>query len=246
MDLNLARRLSYIKNIPVTEENERLIRNGVQSLFFKAACESMNAETACEKYFAKAMITGCRDILRELWDLRFKSQELGNFYSCSLAELLRPVAAACTFLLSPVTVILRCDKECLSDTLLCKPQAVLWCTLSLIEAAARSGSDRIIIKISRIKNSALISVKCTLPEDAEIYSDEISREAAICKITADMHSGQSFYTVGSEIFAAGFSIERQNNKTNFGEAKIFSTHELLADRLSPIYAALSREAPCFI
>lgn len=246
MNFSTASQLEFIKSIPINRENESVIRNKVQNLFFKTLCECENAETVCEKYFVKFMISGCRDILRGLNDHALMSRTSADFSPCRLSALLRSAAAACTFLLSPQAVVLESEEF---GEISCNAESILWCVLSLIDAAVLLESrGQITVRITESAKNADITVRCALLSPAEntFLPDRVSLALELCRKTAVLHGGNSFHSLGKSSFSAGFSVALAKNEAKGEDFPICSAYELLADRLSPVYAALSDCAPCLI
>lgn len=252
MDLSLLEELIYIKSIPINSENESLIREKIQRLFLKAAGGQKNCGNISEAYYKKTLITGCRGIIKEIKNFKILTGENAVKNPVDIFSLLRPAAAACTFLLSPSISVSSDIPDTSPLTLLCSTDAVLWCVLTLIGAAA-SVTENGKIKISAWETKGGAAVKVSGNPLLSVYDlkDELSQceEAAnLCRKTAEIHSGQFFSMYARHGFSMGFTISSAKLDCSSDDAflPVTTVYDLIADRLSPLYAALNDAAPCLL
>ncbi len=252
MDLSLLEELIYIKSIPINSENESLIREKIQRLFLKAAGGQKNSGNISEAYYKKTLITGCRGIIKEIKNFKILAGENTVKNPIDIFSLLRPAAAACTFLLSPSISVNSDIPDSSPLTLLCSADAVLWCVLTLIgTAAAFTENGKIKISVWETNSGAAVKVSGNLLLSVYDLEEETSRcedAANLCRKTAEMHSGQFFSMYEKHGFSMGFTISSAklncSRDDNFLPAT--TVYDLISDRLSPLYAALNDTAPCLL
>lgn len=252
MDLSLLEELIYIKSIPINSENETLIREKIQSLFFRAVNDRKNCGSISEAYYRKALITGCRDIIKQIKNFKILTGENCGKAPADILSLLRPAAAACTFLLSPSISV---QTEIPDDTqlkLMCSVDVILWCVLSLIGAAASlTENGKIRLSVWETKSGAAVKVTgslmfslCDLEEELAEHEDTVQ----LCRKAAEVHGGQFFSLYEKYGFSMGFTIvsEKLHCPTDENLPPFSTVYDLISDRLSPLYTALNDAAPCLL
>lgn len=252
MDLSLLKELIYIKSIPINIENESFIREKIQCLFSKTVNERKNCCNASENYYRKAVITGCRSVIKDVKNFKILTGENCRKTPIDIFSLLRPAAAACTFLLSPAICVSAKIPEEGQLKIKCSADGVLWCVLCLIDAAASlTENGKIELSVWETKNGAAVKVTGNLIFSLwDIREELLQYEPAVklCKKTAEIHSGQFFSVYERHKFSMGFTIVspkfdcRSDEKQQLSE----TAYDLISDRLSPLYAALNETAPCLL
>lgn len=253
MDLSLLKELIYIKSIPINSENESLIREKIQHLFLKAAKGQKKSGNISEAYYRKTLVTGCRGIIKEIKNFKILTEEKAVKEPVDIFSLLRPAAAACTFLLSPSVTVSSHIPDSSHLRLLCSADTVLWCALTLIGAAASiTENGKINISAWETKSGGAVKVSGSLFLSLSDLEEELSqcREAELlCRKTADLHRGQCFRVYENHGFSLGFTISSPKIAPSDAEnppAATTTVYDLLSDRLSPLYAALNDAAPCLL
>lgn len=251
MDLSLLEELIYIKSIPINSENESLIREKIQCLFSKTINGQKNYCNASETYYRKTVITGCRSVIKDVKNFKMLTSENCRKTPTDIFSLLRPAAAACTFLLSPaICVSANMPEEHLNVK--CSVDEVLWCVLCLINAAASlTENGKIELSAWETKNGAAVKVTGNLIFSLwDILDELLQYEPAVnlCKKTAEIHSGQFFSVYERHKFSMGFTIVSQkfDNCSDENQQLLGTAYDLISDRLSPLYAALNETAPCYL
>lgn len=252
MDLSLLEELIYIKSIPINSENESLIREKIQYLFLKAVNGQKNCENISEIYYKKAVITGCRSIIKEIKNFKILTGENCGKAPADIFALLRPAAAACTFLLSPSISV---NADIPDDTqlkLMCSVDVILWCVLCLIGAAASlTENGKIKLSVWETKNGAAVKVTGSLIFSLCDLEEELLQHKAtaqLCQKAAELHSGQFFSVYERYNFSMGFTIisPKLDCSTDEKQPPFSTVYDLISDRLSPLYAALNDTAPCLL
>lgn len=252
MDLSLLSELIYIKSIPINNENEPFIREKIQNLFSKAVTGQKNCCNASENYYRKAVITGCRSIIKDIKNFKILTSTNCRKTQNDIFALLRPAAAACTFLLSPAICVSTNIPEDSHLKIMCCTDEILWCVLCMIGAAANvTENGKIELSVWETRRGAAIKVSSSLIfslydfQDELMFSEEIT---ALCRKTANQHSGHFFSVYERHRFSMGFTISSKKFETLSDENPMSSetAYDLISDRLSPLYAALSETAPCLL
>lgn len=252
MDLSLLKELIYIKSIPINNENEPFIREKIQSLFSKTVNGQKNCCNVSENYYRKAVITGCRSIIKDIKNFKFLTEENCRKSQNDIFALLRPAAAACTFLLSPAICVSAKIPEDSHLKIMFNTDEILWCVLCMIGAAATlTENGKIELSVWETKSGAAIKVSGNLIFSLYDFQDELmlsEETTTLCRKTAKEHSGQFFSVYERHRFSMGFTIASKKFETLADENPISSetAYDLISDRLSPLYAALSETAPCFL
>lgn len=245
--------LIYIKSIPINNENESLIREKIQHLFLKAANGQKKCGNISEAYYRKALITGCRGIIKEIKNFKILTEEKAVKEPVDIFSLLRPAAAACTFLLSPSITVSSHIPDSSPLRLFCSADTVLWCVLTLIGAAsAVTENGKISVSAWETKTGAAVKVSGNLFLSIMDLEEELSRcrEAELlCRKAARLHCGQCFRVYERQGFSLGFTISSPKivpADTENAVPRTTTVYDLLSDRLSPLYAALNDASPCLL